>query len=78
MAVSKKKFIDIFVCNLKKIMDEKNISVNDLAKKSNLNSSTIYKYLNKDRMPGTIQVLNLSLSLGCKFSDLIPVNDYIK
>lgn len=72
------EFINIFSGNLKRLIDESGITIQELSIRSTVNKSTIHRYLRKERFPTTVSVVNLSLALRCRIDDLIPTYDYLE
>lgn len=69
--MKKEEWRNDFVRNLSGMMNEENISQTELAKRSNLSKETINKYLNYQRYPSAIAVVNLAQALNCDVEDLI-------
>lgn len=69
--LKKEEWRNDFVRNLSGMMNEENISQTELAKRSNLSKETINKYLNHQRYPSAIAVVNLAQALNCDVEDLI-------
>lgn len=69
--LKKEEWRNDFVRNLSGMMNEENISQTELAKRSNLSKETINKYLNYQRYPSAIAVVNLAQALNCDVEDLI-------
>lgn len=69
--MKKEEWRNDFVRNLRGMMNEENISQTELAKRSNLSKETINKYLNYQRYPSAIAVVNLAQALNCDVEDLI-------
>lgn len=67
-----------FVKNLRGMMGENGINQIELAKKSNLSKETINKYLNAQRYPSAIAIVNLAHALGCNIDDLVWTYDLIE
>lgn len=69
--IKKEEWRADFVRNLSGMMNEENINQTELAKRSNLSKETINKYLNYQRYPSAIAVVNLAQALNCDVEDLI-------
>ena len=75
--MSELEFINIFSDNLRDLMIEREYNQDDLARESELTTATISRLLNKKTMPSVRALVNLSLALCCRITDLIPDYDYI-
>lgn len=75
--MKKQEWLNLFGENLKKLMDEKNITAAELAEKTNLSRATISKYINKKQSPKPKAIINLSIVLGISIQDLIGFTDRI-
>ena len=76
--MSEVEFINIFGDNLRDIMEERGFSQRALANESGISHVTISRYLNKERMPTSKSLVNLSLALDCDIDDLIPIYDFVR
>ena len=56
--ISEITFIDIFADNLREIMKEVGITQSELADEAGLSRASINRYLNKQRMPDLVSLLN--------------------
>ena len=70
--ISEVEFIDIFADNLREVMKEVGITQAELADEAEINRSTISRYLNKQRLPDLVSLLNICFILECDVSDLVP------
>lgn len=66
-----------FSANLLDLMHENKISIDELANKTNLSKSVVYKYLDGTRSPGIKAVINISYALDCDIDDLIDFDEKI-
>ena len=76
--ISEVEFIDIFADNLREVMKEVGISQAELADEAGINRSTISRYLNKQRLPDLVSLLNICFILECDVSDLVPTYALIR
>ena len=76
--ISEVEFIDIFADNLKEVMKEVGITQAELADEAGINRSTISRYLNKQRLPDLVSLLNICFILECDVSDLVPTYALIR
>lgn len=76
--ISEVEFIDIFADNLREVMKEVGITQAELADEAGINRSTISRYLNKQRLPDLVSVLNICFILECDVSDLVPTYALIR
>ena len=76
--ISEVEFIDIFADNLREVMKEVGITQAELADEAGINRSTISRYLNKQRMPDLVSLLNICFILECDVSDLVPTYALIR
>ena len=77
-AISEVEFIDIFADNLREVMKEVGITQAELADEAGINRSTISRYLNKQRLPDLVSLLNICFILECDVSDLVPTYALIR
>lgn len=75
--MSEMEFVDIFADNLRDLMYEHNIGQIELAKKINVDRSTINRYLNKTTMPSVKAVVNMCIVFDIRIDDLIPTYELI-
>ena len=76
--ISEVEFIDIFADNLREIMKEVGITQSELADEAGLSRASINRYLNKQRMPDLVSLLNICFILECDVSDLVPTYALIR
>lgn len=76
--ISEVEFIDIFADNLREVMKEVGITQAELADEAGINRSTISRYLNKQRLPDLVSLLNICFILECDVSDLVPTYALIR
>lgn len=76
--MKKQDWIMDFRRNLMGMMREKNMSQRELAEKSNLSEGIISRYLNCQRYPSAITLVNLAYALGCDLEDLAWSYDLIE
>ena len=76
--ISEVEFIDIFADNLQEVMKEVGITQAELADEAGINRSTISRYLNKQRLPDLVSLLNICFILECDVSDLVPTYALIR
>ena len=76
--ISEVEFIDIFADNLREVMKEVGITQAELADEAGINRSTISRYLNKQRLPDVVSLLNICFILECDVSDLVPTYALIR
>lgn len=75
--MKKQEWLMDFRRNLQGMMREKNISQRELAEKSNLSEGIISRYLNCQRYPSAIALVNLAYVLECDLEDLAWSYDLI-
>lgn len=68
-------FLTNFAERLKELMDEKDLSVNDISEKINLDDSTIYKYLNCKKFPSVETAIKLAETFQCSVEYLLGRTD---
>ena len=76
--ISEGEFIDIFADNRREVMKEVGITQAELADEAGINRSTISRYLNKQRLPDLVSLLNICFILECDVSDLVPTYALIR
>ena len=76
--ISEVEFIDIFADNLREVMKEVGITQAELADEAGINRSTISRYLNKQRLPDLVSLLNICFIIECDLSDLLPTYALIR
>lgn len=64
--------INMFVYNLKRLMEEKNMNEYELAEKSGITVRAIDQILCKNRAPKLQDIVNIRFVLDCDYDDLIP------
>lgn len=69
--MKKQDWLMDFRRNLIGMMREKNINQRELAEKSKISEVTISRYLNCQRYPSAIALVNLAYALGCDLEDLV-------
>ena len=60
-----------FVENLKELIDEKNISVEELAKKVDITYSEIYRYMRKEYLPKLSNIIKIADYFNCSIDYLL-------
>lgn len=71
------EWLDIFGDNLADLLDETNMSQQELAEAADLAKSTISSYINKKKMPSLRAVLNISKALDIDVGELIDFGEMI-
>ena len=68
-----------FLERLKELMNESNLTISDIAKKTELPRSTISSYINRKSIPSAIQLEELANLFNCTTDYLIGrSDDYVK
>lgn len=75
--MTEQEWINIFGDNLVDILREKDISRRELAKSMNIEESTISRYINKQIMISTKNLVNMSHILGITVDNLAYFDDKI-
>ena len=76
--ISEVEIIDIFADNLREVMKEVGRTQAELADEAVITRSTISRYLNKQRLPDLVSLLNICFILECDVSDLVPTYALIR
>lgn len=76
--MNKDEWLLDFVSNLTRLMETKKMNQKELARRSCLSRATINRYLNYQRYPSAIAVVNLAYALGCEIEDLIWTFDLVE
>ena len=70
--MSEVEWMDIFAGNLQSLMDEENMSQNELARRTGISQGTISRYLNRQCMPSVNALVNIAeVFTGCNINDLL-------
>ena len=70
--MSEDEWIDIFADNLRSLMDEEQMSQNELARRTGISKGTISRYLNKQSMPSVPALVNIAhVFRGVEITDLL-------
>ena len=72
------RWIDSFSDNLQSLMKEKNVSQNELSKRSGISIGSINAYLRKQSPPGVKAIVNIAYALDVSTDDLIDFGDVIE
>lgn len=72
-----KEWTTVFGENLSEIMDERNMTQQELAAASGLSIGSINAYLHGQTPPGIKAIINLSYALDAELSDLLDFGDVI-
>ena len=75
--MTEQEWINIFGDNLVDILREKDMSQRELAKAMNIEESTISRYIHKQKMISTKNLVNMSHVLGITVDDLAYFGDKI-
>ena len=70
-------WIKIFSKNLEEIMDEKDLSIRELARRTKLQPATIHRLMHGKVAPSFKSIINLSYALDCTTDELIDFGDMI-
>lgn len=66
------EWMDIFAGNLQSLMDEENMSQNELARRTGISQGTINRYLHGKCMPSVNALVNIAhVFKGCVITDLL-------
>lgn len=76
--MSELEFIDIFGDNLKSLLEEVGISQNQLAEEAEISKSIVSRYVNKEVMPSTKNLINICYCLDCPLEELVPTYELIR
>ena len=70
--MSELEWMNIFACNLRSLMDEVNMSQNELARRTGISKGTISRYLSARCMPSVNALVNIAnVFKGCDINDLL-------
>jgi transcriptional regulator with XRE-family HTH domain len=62
-----------FAHNLQGLMDEQNITLSELSRKTGISKTEIHFYLHQKRMPSVLAFINIAIALNCDLNDLISI-----
>lgn len=71
------EWLDIFGDNLADLLDEANMTQQELAEAADLSKGSISGYVNKRKMPSIRAILNISRALDVDVADLIDFGEMI-
>jgi len=75
--MSESEWLDIFGDNLANLLDEANMTQQELAEAADLSKGSISSYINKRKMPSIRAVLNISKALDIDVGELIDFGEII-
>ena len=75
--MSESEWLDIFGDNLANLLDEANMTQQELAEAADSSKGSISSYINKRKMPSIRAVLNISKALDIDVGELIDFGEII-
>ena len=69
---------NIFSDNLISLLNEANMTQQELSKETGLSRATISSYINGRRLPGIKAIINIGYVLDCDLNELIDFGDLIE
>ena len=75
--MTEQEWLDIFADNLVSMLQDANMSQNELAECTGLSKASISSYIHKRRVPGIKALINISSVLDCTLDDLMWFGDTI-
>lgn len=76
LSIAEKAWAERFSKNLKRAIEDSDMSQAEIARKTGLGQGTISRYLTGDRSPKAYHITELSKVLGVSTDDLIDDNPY--
>lgn len=71
------EWMDIFANNLVDILKDANMTQRELADAVGVTEATISRYIGRQRIPSTKNIINIAHVLDCDINDLIDFGDMI-
>lgn len=68
----KRELRDAYKTNYRRVLREQGLSIKELARRSGIGESTLYRYLYGDRVPSITTAQLIASATGTELSDFIP------
>lgn len=75
--MTKSEWHRIFTGRLRRLMNNRCLTLSDLAKMSGVNKKNLYRYLYEGRVPDSISMTNIAIALEINVRMLMDFGDYI-